>query len=78
VTNQCGVSNVLQIWYNLSQEEIKMTPMFDYKVASKNLRISESIVGKLEKEAKSEFPNDAMLKELHILRALKAYARLNK
>jgi hypothetical protein len=54
--------------------EINMTPLFDYKTISKNLEISGEIVGRFEKEALSEFPNDSMLRELHILRALKAYA----
>jgi hypothetical protein len=51
--------------------------MFDYKSLGKNLAISQKIVKKFENEARSEFPFDKMLMEIHVLRAIKQYARIN-
>ncbi|MCL2101893.1 MAG: hypothetical protein FWH22_09315 [Fibromonadales bacterium] len=48
--------------------------MFDYLSFANSLRIEPDIVGSIELEAKEEFPNDVMLRELHITRALKAYS----
>ncbi|GBR77616.1 hypothetical protein RDn1_275 [Candidatus Termititenax dinenymphae] len=55
-----------------------MSPVFDYETISRNLHISRDVIGKFEKEAMNEFPQDNMLRELHILRALKAYASTRK
>ena len=49
--------------------------MFDYKSLGKNLSIPADIIRKFEKEAHNEFPSDNMLMEIHILRAIKAYAK---
>ena len=49
-------------------------PMFDYQSVAKNLQIPSQIVQDLEEQSKKEFPGDAMLMELHVLRALNAYA----
>ena len=49
--------------------------VFDYKTISKKLKVPTRVLGKFEQEASSEFPGDDMLRELHVLRALKAYAR---
>jgi hypothetical protein len=35
------------------------------------------MLGLFEQEAKDEFPNDVMLRELHIMRALKSYSNKN-
>jgi predicted transcriptional regulator len=48
-------------------------PMFDYQSVAKKLQISPQVVQDLEEQGKQEFPGDAMLMELHILRALNAY-----
>ena len=48
--------------------------LFDYKEASKSLRVPDEIMRDLETQARREFPDDAMLMELHVLRALRAYA----
>jgi hypothetical protein len=48
--------------------------LFDYQSAAKELKIPPKVVRELEEEVKQEFPNDAMLRELHILRALNMYA----
>ena len=50
-----------------------MDTVFDYSSMAKDFQISENIVREIEKEVKSEIPNDSMIMELHILRALKAY-----
>ena len=49
--------------------------MFDYRSFGENLSVPIEIVQKFEKEANNEFPFDNMLMEIHILRALKAYAK---
>ena len=49
--------------------------MFDYLTLGENLAIPTEIVQKFEKEAHNEFPFDNMLMEIHILRAIKAYAK---
>jgi hypothetical protein len=51
--------------------------VFDYKSAAKDMRIPSEIVLSLEKEVQHEFPDDPMLMELHILRALRNYAAKN-
>jgi hypothetical protein len=48
--------------------------MFDYAGASQSLEIPESVLRELEEEARLEFPLDAMMMELHVLRAVNAYA----
>jgi len=49
-------------------------PLFDYESASSSLRIPTDVMRELEGQARMEFPNDAMLMEIHVIRALKAYA----
>ena len=51
--------------------------MFNYHSFGKNLNIPIDIVQKFEKEARNEFPFDNMLMEIHVLRALKSYAKIN-
>ena len=51
--------------------------MFDYHTFGKNLAIPIEIVREYEKEARNEFPFDNMLMEIHILRAIKSYAKKN-
>ncbi|MDR1115532.1 MAG: hypothetical protein LBL33_05195 [Tannerella sp.] len=51
--------------------------IFDYKSAAKDLRLPSDLVRDIEKEVRQEFPNDPMLMELHILRALRSYAAKN-
>jgi hypothetical protein len=52
--------------------------MFDYRSFGDTLSIPLDIVQNFEEEAQNEFPFDNMLKEIHILRAIKAYARTNE
>jgi len=51
--------------------------MFDYVSFANSLRIDSDVVAAFEQKAKEEFPNDAMLRELHITRALKKYSNRN-
>jgi hypothetical protein len=45
---------------------------FDYERTAKEMKVPNTIVKKIEKEVKKEFPFDKMLYELHVLRALKS------
>lgn len=44
--------------------------MFDIKKAIKKANLSRKELQKLENEIKQEFPNDRMMYELHLLRAI--------
>jgi len=48
--------------------------VFDYESASKTLQIPGDVLRSFEMQARNEFPDDEMLMELHVLRALKSYA----
>jgi hypothetical protein len=52
--------------------------VFDYKSAAKDMQIPSETVLRLEREVQREFPDDPMLMELHILRALRHYAAKNE
>ena len=52
--------------------------MFDYRSLGEKLAVPSEIVQKIEEEAYHEFPFDNMLMEIHILRAVKAYAKISK
>ena len=49
--------------------------MFDYHSFGKNLAIPNEIVQEYEKEARNEFPFDNMMMEIHVLRAIRPYAK---
>jgi hypothetical protein len=51
--------------------------MFDYKSAAKRMQIPPEVLKNLEMEIRQEFPNDDMLMELHVLRAIRAYVGKN-
>jgi hypothetical protein len=51
---------------------------FDYERTAKEMKVPNTIVKKIEKEVKKEFPFDKMLYELHVLRALKSKYWLNE
>ena len=51
--------------------------MFDYHSIGENMKIPLEIVQNFEKEAHNEFPFDNMMMEIHVLRAIKAYAKTN-
>lgn len=45
---------------------------FDYLKVAKEMKVPDSILKKIEKEVKEEFPKDKMMYELHVLRALRS------
>ena len=55
-----------------------MNSIFDYQSVARCFQIPENVVRKVEKEVKKEIPNDNMIMELHILRALNAYVNRHK
>ena len=52
--------------------------MFDYNSFGKDLAVPVEVIKRFEKEARNEFPFDNMLMEIHVLRAIKNYAKINK
>jgi hypothetical protein len=48
--------------------------IFDYNQAAINEGVPESVLDRLVNEARKEFAWDEMLMELHVVRAIKAYA----
>jgi len=50
-----------------------MGTIFNYQSVADEFGISDNIVRKIEEETRKEIPNDNMIMELHILRALKSY-----
>jgi hypothetical protein len=50
---------------------------FDTEKKAKELNITPEIYQKLKKEIEKEFPNDEMMSELHLLRALMEYSGKN-
>ena len=51
--------------------------VFDYHSFGENLNIPIEIIQEFEEEARNEFPFDKMLMEIHVLRAVKSYAKVN-
>ena len=45
---------------------------FDYYKVAEEMAIPQDIVMKVENDVKNEFPDDKMMYELHVLRALKS------
>ncbi len=45
---------------------------FDYYKLASEMGIAKDIIIKVEKDVKKEFPDDKMMYELHVLRALKS------
>ena len=46
--------------------------MYDIETAFKKSGLSRDEIEKIKREVRSEFPNDEMMYELHIIRILKA------
>ena len=55
-----------------------MYPVFNYQSVADKFDIPDNIVKKIVKETSEEIPNDNMIMELHILRALKSYVNKHK
>lgn len=49
-------------------------PMFDYENAARRLGVPPETVKMLEIEVRADFPHDDMMFELHMLRAIYAWA----
>ena len=45
---------------------------FDYQKVAKEMNVPKTILNKIEKEVKEEFPKDKMMYELHVLRAVRS------
>lgn len=45
---------------------------FDYRKVAKEMNVPKTILNKIEKEVKEEFPKDRMMYELHVLRAIRS------
>ena len=45
---------------------------FDYYKVAKEMKVPATILKEIEKEVKNEFPNDKMMYELHVLRAVRS------
>ena len=55
-----------------------MDTIFNYQSVADKFGISDNIVKKIVEEIRKEIPNDNMIMELHVLRALKSYANKHK
>jgi hypothetical protein len=55
-----------------------MDTIFNYQSVADKFAIPAHIVKKIEEEVREEIPNDNMIMELHVLRALKSYASKHK
>lgn len=51
---------------------MKKIEYFDYQNVARDMKIPASILKKIEKEVKEEFPKDKMMYELHVLRAIRS------
>lgn len=51
---------------------MKRIEYFDYRKVAREMKVPATILKKIEKEVKDEFPKDKMMYELHVLRALKS------
>ncbi len=45
---------------------------FDYRKVAKKMSVPDTILRKIEKEVKNEFPTDKILYELYVLKALRS------
>ncbi|MCL1809597.1 MAG: hypothetical protein FWG42_07540 [Clostridiales bacterium] len=50
--------------------------MFDYEKLIEKYEISRKEANRIIDEIKNEFPDDEMMMEIHLIRALKSYASL--
>lgn len=51
---------------------MKNTTYFDYQKVAQQMKVPISILRKIEQEVRKDFPDDLMLYELHVLRALRS------
>ena len=51
---------------------------FNYPKVAKEMKVPAALIKRIEKEVKKEFPNDKMMYELHVLRAMRSKFWKNK
>lgn len=51
---------------------MKKTKYFDYHKVAQQMKVPNSILKRIEKEVRKDFPEDLMMYELHVLRALRS------
>lgn len=51
---------------------MKKIEYFDYQKVAKDMKMPGPILKKIEKEVAAEFPEDKMMFELHVLRAIRS------
>ena len=51
---------------------MKEIEYFDYPKVAKELKVPATLLKEIEKAVKKEFPNDKMMYELHVLRAIRS------
>ncbi|MBI5192000.1 MAG: hypothetical protein HZA08_01000 [Nitrospirae bacterium] len=51
---------------------MKTIKYFDYQKVARDMKMPASLLKKIEKEVRTEFPKDIMMYELHVLRAIKS------
>lgn len=51
---------------------------FNYSKVAKEMKVPAAFIKRIEKEVKKEFPNDKMMYELHVLRAMRSKFWQNK
>jgi hypothetical protein len=50
--------------------------IFDYKLIGRNQHIPQAVLDKFENEAAQEFPFDKISMEIHVLRAINHYTKI--
>ena len=56
-----------------AESRTTFAPVFDYRSIAEARGVPYDILSAIEEEARAEFPQDSMMMELHILRAVKRY-----
>lgn len=51
---------------------MKKIEYFDYRQVARKMKVPDTVLKKIEREVKKEFPYDKMMYELHVLRAVKS------
>ena len=64
--------------HELINRKVVDTIFFNYQSVADKFGIPDNVVKKIVKEVRKEIPNDNMIMELHVLRALKSYANKHK
>lgn len=49
---------------------MEMIEYFDYQKVAKEMRMPDTILKRIKREVKKDFPRDKMMYELHVLRAV--------